>query len=72
MPSTAHSVKRTPTLLDHNPQNFLLIIRDLERVFFYQILRLKGELGLSPHAPGQRKPDLAEQEAKLLGNMEED
>lgn len=42
------------------------ILPDLDRAFSIQIARIRQQLNPFPHSTGSKKPDLEEQEAKLL------
>ena len=48
------------------------ILEELDRVFALQVLRIKSYLYPTIHSTGDKKPDLFEQEAILLGDGEPD
>lgn len=56
-----------PTPLRNNPtHNFLQILADLDQAFSLQLYRVGRYLYPPTHATGSRKPDMGEQETKLL------
>ena len=48
------------------------ILEELDRLFALQVFRIKSYLNPTVHSPGDKKPNLTQQEAILLGEEEAD